>query len=77
MRLEALLTNRLYHVGVEAKHIAEKIKSESKRGNYSEKLRRRPNGDLEIDVPKKLDWKLLKYKLCACFRHKGNFSHYK
>jgi hypothetical protein len=33
-------------------------------------MRVRPNGDIEIDVPTKLDWSLLFYFLCCCRKKK-------
>jgi len=66
MRMSALMTNRLYHVSQDSTEIIEGIQKAG--GGNTNKLSERPNGDLEVDIPYWLDWELLRYKACCCFR---------
>ena len=75
LRMQALLTNRLYHVSQDTRDIVEKIK-EATIGEETNKLRERENGDIEFDVPKWLDWELL-WNRCCCFIRKKGFQIYK
>ena len=68
-RMDALMTNRLYHVAAESQDIIGGI-NEAVGDKETNKLRKRPNGDIEVDVPIWLDWELAYHKLCCCFRKK-------
>jgi hypothetical protein len=70
MRLNAIMINRLYHVSDDptTKKLIEAMKE--KAGPKSDLLHKRKNGDVEIDVPKFLDWSQLAYFLFCCCREK-------
>ena len=75
MRMQALITNRIYHVSQDNIDVVEKIK-EASNGETTNKLRERANGDIEFDVPKWLDWELL-WNKCCFFIRKKDFQIYK
>jgi len=50
MRMSALMTNRLYHISQDNIEVVNEIK-EANGNKPSNKLRERPNGDIELDVP--------------------------
>jgi hypothetical protein len=58
-----LLTNRLYHVSDQTKGLLEKLSSAAK--GKAKMIRQRPNLDIEVDVPRLLDWQLLLNKICC------------
>jgi len=62
MRLYALITNRLYHLSYDSRSLIDDLGKDSN----SHYLRRRPNGDTEINVPTWLDWGLCRNKYCCC-----------
>jgi len=52
-RLNGLITNRLFYISAETEKHAKRIYN---REPNSKKFRNRANGDLEVNVPKYLDW---------------------
>jgi len=72
LRLNAIMVNRLYHfsVGGKSNKLAHRIKK--KGGHKSNKLFRKTNDDLVVDVPMWLDWEQALYYICCCFRNKCN-----
>ena len=57
MRLNALMINRLYHVSTSEQEMKDLVEAIDKRaGTKSDKLKRRPNGDIAIGVPRFLGW---------------------
>jgi hypothetical protein len=68
IRLKALITSRLYH----GSHELQTKVSEAdgifkvKKGDKSDKIHQRLNGDIALSVPVFLDWQLFLSKLCCC-----------
>jgi hypothetical protein len=57
MRLNALMINRLYHVSTSEQEMKDLVEAIDKRaGTKSDKLKRRPNGDIAVGVPTFLGW---------------------
>ena len=54
LRMNSLITNRLYHVSKDSKHFRKDI--EKLNQGHSEVLEKRPNGNIEIKVPYFLGW---------------------
>jgi hypothetical protein len=52
--MDAILTNRLFHLSNDQKGLIKKI-NEATKGGHSEILKTRPSGDIEVDVPSWLD----------------------
>jgi hypothetical protein len=52
--MDAILTNRLFHLSGDQKGLIEMI-NEATKGRNSEILKTRPSGDIEVDVPLWLD----------------------
>ena len=71
-RMEALLTNRLFHLTGDKTELSKKVLSATK-GKASSILKTRPSGDVEVDVPFWLDMQMLWSKVCCvtrCWRNK-------
>jgi hypothetical protein len=78
-RMDAIITNRLYHISAGSSELADNIEKFSKHG-HSNKTRTRTNGDIEIDVPFCLDWELFYHTLTCCFctsNRRNEFKEYK
>jgi hypothetical protein len=56
MRLNALMVNRLYHVSTMDKEMIKLVKDIEEKESSKVFLKKRPNGDLAVGVPKFLDW---------------------
>jgi hypothetical protein len=67
MRLNALMINRLYHVSStdsEMKNLLDRMQTSA--GKNSNKLIKRPNGDIALGVPKFLDFEMAAFKIFFC-----------
>jgi hypothetical protein len=69
-RIIAILTNRLYHISARSKEITDKMPH----AEFTNKLRTRPSGDVEIAVPFFLDLETFLYKL-TCKHSKSHRAY--
>ena len=73
--MEALLTNRLFHVSQDSAELIDDIQKAVPHGEVTNKLSTRPNGDIEVGVPRYLDWEYMAFKVCCCCRSR-EFTEY-
>ena len=78
MRLNALMINRLYHVSstdLELKDLTDRMLESA--GKNSNKLIKRPNGDIALGVPRYLDFEMTAFKIFfCCKRRQRGFKEY-
>jgi hypothetical protein len=78
MRLNALMINRLYHVSStdsDMKDLTDRMLESA--GKDSNKLLKRPNGDIALGVPRFLDFEMSAFKIFfCCKRRQRGFKEY-